>query len=256
MGKGTIYEHKCLFCEESFTSKRPHSKFCSGNCSKKNSYRERPKFYEGSCSYCDEKFKARKPKPKGTKPRFCSIKCKNHFYKNPDIEKECPVCKKIFVVPFYKRNKSEHCSHSCASIAHWKKVEESGRREEILAKMRDGCLEGRRTGRIKKRFGENAPNWKGGIAKLNHCVRQLERYNEWRKEVFMRDNFTCTHCGDRGYLNADHIKPLCVLLEENNIKNTEQADKCDVLWDINNGRTLCVPCHKKTDTYGGKARIV
>ena len=50
MGKGAIYEHRCLFCEESFTSKRSHSKFCSNNCSKKNSYRERPKFYEYLCS--------------------------------------------------------------------------------------------------------------------------------------------------------------------------------------------------------------
>ena len=250
MGKGTIYEHKCLFCEESFTSKRPHSKFCSNNCSKKNSYRKRPKFYEGSCSYCGEEFKARKPKSK-----FCSIKCKNHFHKNSDIEKECPVCEKIFVVPFYERDKSEHCSHSCAGVARWKKMEGSGRKEEILIKIRESHLEGHRTGRIS-RFGENAPSWKGGITKLNQSVRSLEKYKKWRKEVFIRDNFTCTNCGDRGYLNADHIKPLYVLLEENNIKDTEQANSCDALWDIENGRTLCVPCHKKTDTYGGKARNI
>jgi len=128
-------------------------------------------------------------------------------------------------------------------------MEELGRKEEILIKIRESHLEGHRTGRIS-RFGENAPYWKGGITKLNQSVRSLERYDKWRKEVFMRDNFTCTHCGDRGYLNADHIRPLCILLEENNIKSTEQADKCGVLWDINNGRTLCISCHKETDTYG------
>lgn len=26
------------------------------------------------------------------------------------------------------------------------------------------------------------------------------------------------------------------------------------LWDINNGRTLCVDCHKKTETYGHKTK--
>ena len=26
-------------------------------------------------------------------------------------------------------------------------------------------------------------------------------------------------------------------------------------FDLNNGRTLCVPCHKETDTYGFKIRF-
>jgi len=248
MEKANIYEHKCLFCEEKFTSKRPHSKFCSNNCSKKNSYRKRPKFYGGSCSYCGEEFKARKPKSK-----FCSIKCKNHFHKNSDIEKECPVCKKIFVVPFYERDKSDHCSYSCAGITRWKKIEESGRKEEILIKIKESHLEGYRTGRLS-RFGENAPNWKGGITKLNRLVRSLKKYEEWRKEVFIRDNFICSHCGDKGYLNVDHIRPLSTLLKENDIKNTEQANNCDALWDMENGRTLCISCHRKTDTYGGSSK--
>ena len=248
MGKGTIYEHRCLFCEESFTSKRPHSKFCSNNCSKKNSYRKRPKFYEGSCAYCGEEFKARKPNPK-----FCSIKCKNHFHKNADTEKQCPVCKKTFVVSFCERNKTEHCSYSCAGIARWKKMEELGRKEEVSAKISESHLEGHRTGRIF-RFGENAPRWKGGITKLNQSVRSLKKYDEWRKAVFTRDDFTCVHCGDKGYLNADHIRPLSLLLKENDIESTEQANNCDELWDIENGRTLCIPCHRETETFAGRTR--
>ncbi len=31
---------------------------------------------------------------------------------------------------------------------------------------------------------------------------------------------------------------------ENNITSFEQALKCLKLWDINNGRTLCLNCHK------------
>lgn len=28
----------------------------------------------------------------------------------------------------------------------------------------------------------------------------------------------------------------------------------ELILDVNNGRTLCKPCHIKTDSYGGKAR--
>jgi 5-methylcytosine-specific restriction endonuclease McrA len=62
-------------------------------------------------------------------------------------------------------------------------------------------------------------------------------------------------CKDRGIkLNADHIVPLSFLIKENNIKTTKDAIECDKIWNINNGRTLCVNCHKKTDTYLGKAK--
>lgn len=30
---------------------------------------------------------------------------------------------------------------------------------------------------------------------------------------------------------------------------------CEELWDLNNGRTLCIDCHKKTETWGGKTKI-
>ena len=36
-------------------------------------------------------------------------------------------------------------------------------------------------------------------------------------------------------------------------KTKEEAIKCNELWDINNGRTLCHPCHRTTDTYGFKS---
>lgn len=59
----------------------------------------------------------------------------------------------------------------------------------------------------------------------------------WRKAVFERDNYTCQICGVRGAeIQADHIKPYSLYPE----LRTELA----------NGRTLCVPCHRKTPTWG------
>ena len=43
-------------------------------------------------------------------------------------------------------------------------------------------------------------------------------------------------------------------MEENNIKTLEEAENCEELWNINNGRTLCYPCHYKTDNYGGACK--
>lgn len=39
---------------------------------------------------------------------------------------------------------------------------------------------------------------------------------------------------------------LSPIKEENNIKTLEESIYCDELWNINNGITLCIECHKKT----------
>lgn len=81
--------------------------------------------------------------------------------------------------------------------------------------------------------------WRGGKARrCQHSTNSYE-YKAWRKSVFARDNHTCQLCGVRGgSLVADHIKPWVLYPE--------------LRLDVSNGRTLCDPCHRKTDTYGIK----
>lgn len=63
--------------------------------------------------------------------------------------------------------------------------------------------------------------------------------------MYIRDKYTCQHCGYCGAeINADHIKEFAKILKENNIKTLKEALLCKELWDLDNGRTLCVPCHK------------
>jgi hypothetical protein len=87
--------------------------------------------------------------------------------------------------------------------------------------------------------GEKSANWRGGLSSINKQIRASLEYRLWREAVFKRDNYTCIWCKRKGiYLNADHIKPFALFPE--------------VRFAIDNGRTLCVDCHKKTDTYGWK----
>lgn len=92
---------------------------------------------------------------------------------------------------------------------------------------------------------EKNHNWQGGKSSENSRIRGLNEYKLWREAVFRRDKYICTWCGARSglgktvVLNADHIKPFALFPE--------------LRFAIDNGRTLCVPCHKTTENYGGKA---
>jgi hypothetical protein len=89
-------------------------------------------------------------------------------------------------------------------------------------------------------------NWKGGINDVNDTIRKSLEYRLWRTAVFERDNYTCVWCGIKSIsgiaiiLHADHIKPFAYYPE--------------LRFAIDNGRTLCINCHKTTETYGYKAR--
>lgn len=104
--------------------------------------------------------------------------------------------------------------------------------------------------------GENNTNWKGGKTKLSKQIRNSAEYSFWRMSVFKRDFFTCQHCGaknkkgEKYVFDADHIYPFSKILDDYNITSIEEAISCEKLWDIENGRTLCRDCHKKTETWG------
>ena len=85
--------------------------------------------------------------------------------------------------------------------------------------------------------GEKCHFWKGGITPINQKIRDSIEYRLWREAVFARDNWTCQECEVKGgKLHPHHIKSF--------------AKYPELRFAIDNGLTLCVDCHKKTDTYG------
>jgi HNH endonuclease len=95
-------------------------------------------------------------------------------------------------------------------------------------------------GQIGLKVGDKNPSWQGGKTEKNQSIRNSRKYKQWREKIFERDNWTCQICNKRGgTLNADHIKSF--------------AKYPKLRFNIDNGRTLCISCHKKTDNYGWKA---
>lgn len=96
--------------------------------------------------------------------------------------------------------------------------------------------------------GKNHFNWKGGITPLNQKIRHCLKYKIWIRQIFKRDNWTCQKCGQRGgNLEADHYPiKFSDILKKNNVTSYEESQKCNELWNIDNGRTLCLKCHNRT----------
>jgi hypothetical protein len=79
--------------------------------------------------------------------------------------------------------------------------------------------------------GEANFMWKGGVTSENMKARKSFEYQEWRRKVYERDNYTCQHCGDNkgGNLNPHHIKSF--------------AEYPELRYVVENGITLCESCH-------------
>lgn len=109
------------------------------------------------------------------------------------------------------------------------------RSQESRKKQSYVMREGFRTGKYKINAlkGENSPRYIDG---------RRSKYNEWRKSIFERDNYTCQECGIRSqhgqriFLNAHHINL--------------QSKFPEMRLDLNNGITLCYSCHKNVHRGG------
>lgn len=113
-----------------------------------------------------------------------------------------------------------------------------------------------------KMKGSNSPSWKGGKILKKEALRNHSLHKQWHKNVFERDNYTCQGCGKiGGYLEVHHIVSLADIVEpfvhiQDWNEFMDKVWKLPIMTDISNGKTLCIPCHKETDSYGPKNRKI
>lgn len=108
--------------------------------------------------------------------------------------------------------------------------EKSPRYRVTLDKTTRGKIANSLKGKYRQHLN---PNWKnGGTTRYRRIIMGQYEYKEWRKAVYERDNYTCQMCQkpSNGDIQAHHIYPVKTHPER--------------ILDVNNGVTLCIPCHK------------
>jgi 5-methylcytosine-specific restriction endonuclease McrA len=197
--------------------------YAKGKFVGKNSFAYKGREVTASCVVCSKSFLSHL----SSKRKFCGRSC---YYSFRKIESSvnCLNCGVMFIQRKKngKPNKDKKfCTKSCSS-SYNKKIKPT---RYWLGRARPDMR------------GRNNPMWKE-VKKTDESktIRRLVEYRLWRESVYKRDNWTCTECNQRGgELHPHHIKPFAFFPE--------------LRFAIDNGVTLCVPCHRKTDSYGGKS---
>lgn len=161
----------------------------------------------------------------------------------------CKTCnKKWFDYPSRKKRK-KFCSQKCSAFSRIEQLRKRsignkwGSLKKITPEFRKKISiahKGKKRPNIaKSKFGNQNPNWKGGITPINKRIRLSANFRHWREEVFKRDNFTCQKCYKKGGdLHPHHIKSFSLYPM--------------LRFEISNGLTLCASCHRQTDSWGSK----
>lgn len=85
--------------------------------------------------------------------------------------------------------------------------------------------------------------WRGGITQLNQSIRQMVENRKWMDAVKARDG-KCVRCGSVNDLESHHKKSLAEIIASCDIRSRDDARRFgSVVWDLNNGETLCRSCH-------------
>lgn len=223
---------ECKTCGQSFKKRQTNQLYCSKGCKLEGLKVEK------SCESCGETFKTRH------NSRFCSNKCRAvNSKKKSTVTLKCTCCGKSFerIKSAIKGSKiGSFCRKECL-LEYSSKTKGKSHYKSNGKNVSCACC------------GKSFYRQTHAIRNSNFCSsecyfkhihndtltdeermenRDYKEYREWRKEVYERDDYTCQCCGERGQkLAAHHIFNF--------------AKYKELRTDLNNGITLCQPCHKE-----------
>ena len=173
------------------------------NSQKGRVYQDRRTGKNKPCATCGRLFYVSPPRLRQANTHYCSIKCKGISIRLEEFQKTCPECEAQFT-----RREGETAGNwqrrmYCSQDCAWKAAP-----PPVLR-------------------GESNPRFKGEDARKK---QSREGQSGWRKAVLARDKYTCQHCNAKDVpLQAHHI--------------LSYEDFPDKRLDVDNGLTLCTPCH-------------
>lgn len=200
------------------------------------------------CVICGEDYVTKKK----TSNQSCSPTCNGKLRTLLNtVSVTCSNCEKPFIKKLSQVMNNNYCSMECVAVSVSER--QSGNfmaREEVICTYCKGsifrlksqlnakhffcdkdCL---RLGIGDTRRGAKSSCYKPELTKEDRIRdRNYEEYRNWRKEVYKRDNYTCKVCHESksGELNAHHLYSYTSFPE--------------LGVDVDNGVTLCIPCHKE-----------
>lgn len=143
--------------------------------------------------------------------------------------KHCLECNSILKLNNCRDiERKKFCSRNCRATFNGKqcdmtKLWEKNNTPEVNAK--------------KAHHGKNHPRWIEDRSLVK--FRPRPEINNWRKFIFERDNYTCLNCKQKGgKLQAHHKFPY--------------KTHPELRFSIENGMTLCEPCHKEIHAQATK----
>jgi len=201
-----------------------------------------------TCPVCGKSFEAIPSRLQRDNTHCCSLKCSGELQfagqsrKYPLVVGRCAYCNGDIVANCSSEARAGriYCSHSCQAKAQAKTRVVSQRTRQVAADLAK-----KRVGRFRHSLvtreqisqstkGDRHWNWQGGKSNEERRLRRSYKLKYWSRLVKERDSYICQRCGaSETKVVAHHIQPF--------------MDFPELRLVLDNGQTLCEPCHAIVD---------